>query len=241
MRVCSGEIEVLREVGSTSILLGHVREGEWLGEMGVIEHRARSATARAGADSAVEIMAAQQFLDRVSSDPALARALIMRLSIRLRKIEDKIVETLVPIAPEAAPEVPDGPASRPMIGDVVTVTLAARTEALRARLGAAPIRITSLPYVVGRRPAAHEAEPPRPPDLLIEDEKPFRLSRDHFMIARSHDQLVLSDLGSALGTIVNGQAVGYHFMRDAAPLQRGENLIIAGGRGSPFEFMVSVG
>jgi putative ABC transport system ATP-binding protein len=81
VRVCTGEIEVLREVGPTSILLGHVREGEWLGEMGVIEHRNRSATARAAADSVVEIMTAQQFLDRVSTDPALARTLILRLSI----------------------------------------------------------------------------------------------------------------------------------------------------------------
>ena len=45
-RVSRGEVEVLREVGSASVLLGHVREGEWLGEMGVIENRNRSATAR---------------------------------------------------------------------------------------------------------------------------------------------------------------------------------------------------
>src|SRR6202023_3927317 len=42
-----GEIEVLRETGTASVLLGHVRGGEWLGEMGVIEGRSRSATARA--------------------------------------------------------------------------------------------------------------------------------------------------------------------------------------------------
>jgi hypothetical protein len=53
------------------------------------------------------------------------------------------------------------------------------------------------------------------PDLTIEDEEPFRLSRDHFMILRSGDRLLVSDLGSALGTIVNGQAIGHHFMKDA--------------------------
>jgi CRP/FNR family cyclic AMP-dependent transcriptional regulator len=67
----SGEIEVLREVGSSSVLLGHVRPGEWLGEMGVIESRNRSATARASAEGEVEVLNAQQFLDRVSSEPAL--------------------------------------------------------------------------------------------------------------------------------------------------------------------------
>ena len=78
LRVRSGEIEVLREVGTTSVLLGHVRDGEWLGEMGVIEGRSRSATARAVTDGEVEVLTARQFLERVSSDPALARDLILR-------------------------------------------------------------------------------------------------------------------------------------------------------------------
>jgi len=93
LRVRSGEIEVLREVGATSVLLGHVRDGEWLGEMGVIEGRSRSATARAVTDGEAEVLTARQFLERVSSDPALARDLILRLSMRLRRIEDKITGT----------------------------------------------------------------------------------------------------------------------------------------------------
>ena len=76
LRVRSGEIEILREVGATSVVLGHVRDGEWLGEMGVIEGRSRSATARAVTDGEVEVLTARQFLERVSSDPALARDLI---------------------------------------------------------------------------------------------------------------------------------------------------------------------
>jgi hypothetical protein len=156
----------------------------------------------------------------------------------LRKIEDKIAETLLPVTPESHPAGPDGAACRPTIGDGVTITLSAHTDTLRARIGAAPIPIASLPYIVGRLPAADEAEPPRRPDLLIEDREPFRLSRDHFMIMRSRDQLVISDLGSVLGTIVNGRP-GQHFMRDTALLQRGDNQIIAGCRGSPFEFVLS--
>ena len=97
LRVTRGEIEVMREVGGDVVLLGHVRGGEWLGEMGVIEGRSRSATARAAADGEVEILTAQQFLERVSSDPELAHDLILRLSIRLRRIEDKIAGELLPV------------------------------------------------------------------------------------------------------------------------------------------------
>ena len=72
------------------VLLGHVRGGEWLGEMGVIEGRSRNATALAAADGEVEVLTARQFSERVSSELALARDLILRLSIRLRRIEDKL-------------------------------------------------------------------------------------------------------------------------------------------------------
>jgi CRP-like cAMP-binding protein len=239
LRVTSGEIEVLREVGAGSVLLGHVRGGEWLGEMGVIEGRSRSATARAAADGEVEILTAQQFLGRVSSDPALACDLILRLSIRLRRIEDKIAGDLL-LVHDPSPDRANETASDAVIADNATILLAAQNEALRARIGAAPIHIAKLPFLAGQVPVAGEAKPLRGPNLLIEDEVPFRLSRQHFMIARSGDRLLVSDLGSALGTIVNGQAIGHHFMKDAAPLHRGENNVVAGGWDSPFVFLVSI-
>jgi len=68
----------------------NVRDGEWLGEMGVIEGRSRNATAPAAADGEVEVLTTRQFSERVSSELALARDLILRLSIRLRRIEDKL-------------------------------------------------------------------------------------------------------------------------------------------------------
>lgn len=121
------------------------------------------------------------------------------------------------------------------------ITLAAQTEPLRARIGAAPIKIGHLPYVIGRVPAPGEAEPDERPDLLLEDEEPFHLSRHHFEIMRSGDKLIITDLGSHSGTIVNGQAIGHHFTHDTAALQRGENRVLAGGLSSPFKFSVAIG
>jgi CRP/FNR family transcriptional regulator, cyclic AMP receptor protein len=233
--VRSGEIEVLREVGGTPVLLGHVRDGEWLGEMGVIENRSRSATARATADGEVEILTAQQFLDWVSNDPPLARDLIQRLSVRLRKVEDKIAGDLPPFAHDWLRNGVGRTASPD-----ATISLTAQTDALRAQIGAAPIHISKLPFVVGRVPAEHETKLSPRPDLLLDDEEPFRLSRQHFIIARSGDQLLVSDLGSRLGTIVNGRAIGHHFTRDVAPLHRGDNHVVAGGRDSPFALSISV-
>jgi CRP/FNR family transcriptional regulator, cyclic AMP receptor protein len=236
LRVRSGEIEVLREVGAASVLLGRVRAGEWLGEMGVIESRPRSATARAAADGEIEILTAGQFLERVSHDPVLAHDLILRLSVRLRTIEDKIAGDLVTFAHGRV----SGEASQTVVAEDARISLAAETDALRARIGAEPLIIARLPFVVGRPSVEDEPEPSRRPDLLIVDEEPFRLSRQHFMIARSHEGVLVSDLGSTLGTVVNEQPIGHHFMTDAAPLHRGRNHIVAGGWDSPFAFAVSV-
>jgi CRP/FNR family transcriptional regulator, cyclic AMP receptor protein len=240
LRVRSGEIEVLREVGDASVLLGRVKGGEWLGEMGVIENRVRSATARAATDGEIEVLTAEQFLDRISSDAALARDLILRLSIRLRSIEDKIAGDLVSFSQGRSVQRGGGGAPDGEIAADARISLAAETDILRAQIGAAPIAIGKLPFVVGRAVVGDEAPPLRRPDLVIEDQEPLRLSRQHFMIVRGGGHLMVSDLGSTLGTLVNGQAIGHHFMKDAASLHRGDNEIVAGGWDSPFAFSLSV-
>ena len=237
LRVTFGELEVLREVGTSSFVLGRVQGGEWLGEMGVIENANRSATARATEDGEVEVLTAEEFFDRVSNDPAMARSLIRRLSIRLRQVEDKLAAALPPLAHELSTAVTPEAAFDP---DNATISLAPVSDRLRSLMGTAEVQITKLPFLVGRAPAEGESEPSRRPDLLIEDEEPYRLSRQHFVIARSGDRLLVSDVGSKLGTIVNGQPIGHHFMNDAAPLRPGDNQIVAGGADSPFSLLIAV-
>jgi CRP-like cAMP-binding protein len=234
LRVESGKVEILREVGDIAVVLGEVQAGEWLGEMGVLENRSRSATARAMTDISVEELNPQEFLREVCGDPDLSRDLILRLSVRLRSVEDKIAEGLFPFAQTkhaAAPAAADTQS--------VHIALAPRTDALRARMGLAPVSVPRLPFLVGRAPAA-DRQPARMPDLAITDHEPFRLSREHFMIIRQQGQILVVDLGSALGTVVNGQPIGTSFPRDEAPLHAGGNLVIAGGQGSPFEFTVTL-
>jgi CRP/FNR family transcriptional regulator, cyclic AMP receptor protein len=240
LRVVRGEVEVLREIGGASVVLGHVREGEWLGEMAVIENRSHSATAHAATDCVVESLTARQFLDQVSSSPPLARDVILRLSVRLRRINDKVAGDMATFTGDIHTATGRGGAPNTGVTDHGTILLQAKTDALRDRIGASAIPINGLPFVVGRIALDTEDIPARPADLLIEDNPPFRLSRQHFMIVRNGEQLLVSDLGSALGTIVNGQPIGHYFKSDAAPLFSGENDVLAGGRGSLFEFVVSV-
>ena len=235
--VKSGEIEVWREVGADSVLLGHVRQGEWLGEMGVIEGRNKSATARASVEGEAEVFTVEQFLGRISTDPTLSRDLILRLSIRLRGIEDKFAGEILRFSHDAAPE---QTAPEPAQVNDIKISITAESTELQALIGEAPVHVARLPFLIGRVPAEGESIPSRSADLMIKDIMPFRLSRQHFLITRSGSGYSLSDLASTLGTIVNGQAIGHHFAKDAAPLQRGENHIVAGGWDSAFKFLVTI-
>ena len=91
-----------------------------------------------------------------------------------------------------------------------------------------------------RRPAEGEATPPLTVDLQLPDTRPYRLSRAHFAIRRHVRGYVVSDLGSVLGTAVNGKFLGHHFPIDAIDLKVGENAVAAGGARSPFAFRIVV-
>ena len=230
LRIDSGSVEILREVGDISIILGSVFAGQFVGEMGVIEKRPRSATARANTEVEAEQFNVPEFFQRVSADPAMAQELMLRLSVRLREIEDKIADDL-PLAHAMANG--DQALARSALPEL---QLAADTNVLRARMGAQPIKVDQFPFVVGRRPQLGEKVPKRVPDIVLDDRQPFRMSRQHFMISRSPSGFVVRDLNSALGTTVNGEPIGSQFGTDIAELKPGRNEIMAGGFGSDFAF-----
>ncbi len=239
VRVVSGTVDVLRDLGGDSILLGSVGEGEFLGEMGVIEGLPRNATATAATAVEAEVLAPTAFLERVSSDPEAARELIRRLSARLRDVDDRLVSAIegAPAEAEGSGEAgaAAGRSGRP------TLKLAAGSPVLERQIGPETRAVAQLPYIVGR--SADEGEPGSgiPLDLAIEEPAPHRLSQAHFILLEEYGEAVVRDLCSGLGTIVNGRSIGRDFPTDVANLVGGGNEVIAGGRDSPYRFSIVVG
>ena len=239
IQIVSGSAEVLRRAGDDAIVLGTVHAGEFVGEMGVLEDRPRSATVRAAAPLEAELIARQAFLDRVIAEPELARKLLVRMSARLRDVEDMLTRIYTHGPEDAAPGRAPAPAPATAAAPSAIV-LAAGTERARRVIGGDPIRIERLPFTVGRLPDEGEAHPVIAPDLAIPEPAPYRLSRAHFSLVAEGDEVVVRDLESTLGTLVNDRSIGRDFPLDSAPLQGGENTIVAGGRGSPFVFSVTL-
>jgi CRP/FNR family cyclic AMP-dependent transcriptional regulator len=241
--ILSGSAEVLRETGDDAIVLGTVRAGEFVGEMGVLEGRVRSATVRAAERVEAELIERQAFLERVSAEPELARKLLVRMSARLRDVEDMLAQLYASheaagadsaaSGRELVPLAPSGEAAR-------TLTLIGSTYAAKFYIGPNPIKIPHLPFTIGRRHDQHEPPSVITPDLAIPEDEPHRLSRAHFSLIKDGDDFLVRDLNSTLGTIVNGQPLGRDFPVDSAPLRQGDNSVVAGGDGSPFAFVVTL-
>jgi CRP/FNR family cyclic AMP-dependent transcriptional regulator len=235
-RLLRGAVDILRELDGDPILLGTVGAGQFIGEMGVVENRPRSATARAAGEVEVEILTPTEFLDQITGSPRAARELIQRLSQRLREADDRIVDNERRSGRAQTRKDPD---SQTAVALVKNVYLTAKNPRLHRQFQA-PLALGDLPFVVGRGAVAREGLPPLQPDLKLDDTVPFRLSRNHFMIEKRDGSYYVRDLCSTLGTIVNGEPIGEHFRRDDAPLRSGENEVIAGGVDSPFVFSVLI-
>ena len=237
-RLLSGTIEVLRELDGDLILLGSVGAGQFIGEMGVLENRPRSATARAASEGQAEFLTPTEFLEQIASSPRDAREFIQRLCQRLREADDRIVaDERRSGRAHGSQKVSD---NRTVVSSVNSVFLTAKTPWLQQQL---PDRfeVDNLPFVIGRRLTAEEAPPLWQPDLTLDDTAPFRLSRNHFVIEQGDRGYHVRDLCSTLGTIVNGEPIGTHFRTDDSPLRIGDNEVIAGGIDSPFAFSVFIG
>jgi FHA domain len=155
------------------------------------------------------------------------------MSARLRDVEDMLAN-LHAAAAEASARAASAPEGLP------SIRLEATTYAAMLYVGSEPIRIAGLPYVVGRESDIGEPALPRKPDLEIPDPKPYRLSRHHFCILAEDGAVQVRDLNSELGTVVNDIPLGHNFAQDRIPLHNGENAVIAGGRGSPYAFTVTL-
>ncbi len=96
------------------------------------------------------------------------------------------------------------------------------------------------PFRVGRPAIDDEPPPPYHIHLSLDDERPFKLSRLHFLIDETPDGPVIVDCGSRLGTVVNGLFIHGSGGDAQAPLRVGSNIVVAGGRASEFRFKIVV-
>ena len=242
--ILSGRVEILKRVGGQEVVLGEIGAGDYVGEMSILEGRPRGASVRAISEVQLRLLSPTEFTERLRSEPDTALQLIVRLSERLRSANERLAEQIVvngkaPAVPAVAVvEKPAGQAAAPGTASLSNGTLRLFPDSPQTAdaLPSDGLLIEAIPFRVGRPVGRREKSASQPVDLKIPDKKPFRLSRSHFSIVRDREGYAVRDVRSHLGTVVNGELIGQNAPRTMATLVAGENLVVAGGKDSPFAF-----
>jgi hypothetical protein len=221
----SGRVEVLKDSPAGPIRLAVLGEGEIVGEMGVIDERPRSASARALEPVEALAFNHQEFLDTLLHRPRDALALLRSLFERLRSADQALARHAT--AATAGAKVPQ-------------VMLLAAAPDTKGALPAAGLAVARFPFRVGRKPFSNESDLLAMNEVAVADRPPAQMSLNHFAIDLVGGDVILRDRGSRDGTIVNGVAIGNLAAHDTAMLRKGENEVIAGKPGSPYRFTVVV-
>lgn len=246
-KIVSGDVEIFKEYDGQTIILGVMKAGEFLGEMGVVDDQPRSASARAKSRVSMHIFEEEEFFRQISLDATWAEGMILRLCERIRTLSRKLAEATVSIKTTGMIGEQTPASGRPNL----LTRASPKDDSIKVRLTVLPLSqelipflpkegmtVMKFPFSIGRLPIGKEPKPTVPIDLEISDSKPFRLSRQHFAFYQNPKGCGVLDLGSALGTEVNGVFLGHNLGKEFEYLKVGENKITAGGIGSPFSFRV---
>lgn len=199
----AGEAELLHgkadgQQSTTRLLIN----GNAFGEMGLIPGRAYSCTVRA--KTAVEVLA----IDAATLDAAFGpdsqavRDFLLGVLENLRVSRQALPSPPGPsvhsVRDATAPDMPER-----------SVRLLARTALSREILGGEEsVLIATFPYCVGRATGNPAEDTSNENDLLVKDRRPYSVSRRHFSLEWEGGTCYFRDVGSRLGSVVNGLQVG---------------------------------
>ena len=89
--VLDGMVEVAVAQDAESVRLAVLGEGEFFGEMGLFEHRPRSATVRAVGQAHILTLDKKTILRKIKQDPSLALRLLETMSGRIREMHHEFL------------------------------------------------------------------------------------------------------------------------------------------------------
>ena len=222
----SGQVEVLKNAPTGQFRLAVLGEGDVFGEMGMVDDRPRSASVRALQPVFATAVDREEFIRLLMHRPREVVGILRTLFERLRMMNELLAEKT---APEPRPS---------RVGQVRVIPLTSET---RKSLPDDGIVLAGFPFRVGCKPASEEAGLLACNELELEDDTGEMISINHFLIDIGNGGVIVRDRGSRRGTTVNRATIGGGAPRDVAPLDTGDNEVIAGTADSPYRFNVEVG
>ncbi|MDA0787138.1 MAG: FHA domain-containing protein [Proteobacteria bacterium] len=251
--IITGRVELRNAAGT---LLGDARQGDVIGAASLLFGGRQDLSAIAAGPVEATMVDRSTVAAEMARNPDQVRRAATQLlaGLNLVPLAETGAESHIEIVAEAR-FAPDSnvvsitgkrarPAAHP--GDIAEmgswseIWLKPASDATRSGMPRHGIKINETPYGVGRKPKRGEQIPRTDIVLQFSDERPYNLSRNHFLIELGRPGLMIRDAGSQLGTVVNGERIGLDEPRNVMPLHIGANEIEAGGYNTPFVFILEI-
>jgi len=237
----TGQVEISKGEGKQKVVLAILKDGDIFGEMGLIEDKPRSATATALDEVRMKAINHEMFNELFLKDPASLIPFFKALFERLRTMNEMLHYRDQAVTTRTAPQKEQEPSDISSLSSegksVTRVTLSGISGLAKDDLDNKIVTINKFPFKIGRR-SHHATDILSSNDLYLEDDSPYNVSRNHFLINLVNNNVYVTDRGSTLGTIVNGNRIS----GDTTPmlLNKQKNEVIVGGLQSPFKFEIDV-
>ena len=221
----SGKIELRRGTADINDCAAQLGPNEVFGEMSLIDERPHSMSARALTNVHLTAISRDEFEQILTLVPDNFRIHLNALFEQLRTLSTQAsaTPTLVPPPPKTT-----------------YVTIHPLTRLAASMLPRDGLWIQKFPFRIGRSAKEFEATPPDATDLWLKDRSPYNVSRNHAIIDKKKDEVILKDCGSSLGILVNEHQIGGISFDREFPLEEGDNTVILGGFMSKFQFRINV-
>ncbi|MFP4166351.1 MAG: FHA domain-containing protein [Opitutales bacterium] len=96
-------------------------------------------------------------------------------------------------------------------------------------------------FLIGRRKTGAEPNPEQLPDFIVCEHEPFTVSKNHCLIELVEDGVVVRDLGSRFGCVLNGEKIGgAKGMVAEKRLGAGEHTLVLGRKDGPYRFRLTI-
>jgi len=230
-----GRVEVTKQLDGEKIHLGYIGNGETFGEMSMIDDKPRSATVTAVEETVAREIHRDEFFDSLRTDPEISINILKVLFERLRESHVKILP--LQQATTRAVEDPSKVFHDTPDQSDLAVSMEGLTPVALESLPENPFHIKEFPFLIGRK----SRDPLSYNDLKIPDSVPLQISRHHMEFIKDGDRIGISDRGSYLGSIVDGQVLGSDEGSPGPIFFKGsEGTLILGNHKSPFRYRIRI-
>jgi CRP-like cAMP-binding protein len=243
----SGQVVLTREANGTTTELAKVGPGEVVGEMGVLQNLARSATATAKGKCWLYGMTVQDLMDKRSDGQEHPGSVVARvLAQRLRKAMEKgeLSEKEFGVALQSAQAEIQKVSAAVAAGGNGSVQSGVEVKLRMGWRRGEEIQWSSeesthaLPMAFGRNPGPTGLK--NTELILLDENPPQRLAPLQFLIQVQGGAIVLKDDQSTHGNEVSGISIGPTTGVTEVELPAGQHVLVAGGEGSPYVMVLEI-